>query len=357
MDSNQQEIGNLLNARISISSDSTASVTDSDNNPANNVIQHHVIELATLNKNESSRNDDITETENILLNLRLFERESNRMRYEDSQNNFLTSLVNQNNDKFPKEKFFEELFGYTKENYKIKPELFQKLFDIFDDSRRTEYHELSLEAIYLHFHELKEIGFDHESIKVLIERALKIKNQEYGIKVLKILFVFLRTSNNQTYKDLKQRTLVKIKRSIFSCSSDPCRSNCKSSYKEMKRVCNHDFFNLLFLLKENYVQKFKVEYKKFVKNYKQSFGEYWIYEIKLNGQLLCLVAELQSLYESKEFLILKTKDSDLKSSILSSFRSVAEFQAVFKRPLRKDDNKLLVRFEIYSNSIWRLLNN
>ena len=339
MEQNQPEIGNLLNSRTSISS-STASATSNDNI----VKEHHVIQLVNFNQNESSKNDDVKKTEDILLDLRLFESKFNRIKHEDNQNKFLTFLVNQNNEQFPKNKFLKELFGYSGDDYKIQPGLFQKLFDIFDDNLKTEYYEICLEAIYLHFHEIN-IKFDDEILKTLIERALKIKNNEYGIEVLKILFVFLGTSKNQSYKDLKQSTLVKIKRGIFSSSSDPCRSTCKSSYKEMKRVCNHDFFNLLFLLKENYVQKFKVEYKKYIKNYKLCFGEYWIYEIKRNGQLLCLATDLQSLYDSKEFIILKTKESDLKASIMTSFRRVSEFQAVFKRPLNNDDKELLVNIE------------
>lgn len=337
MDQNQPETGNLLNSRVS-SSSYTASISDSDisitDNAGINVIKHHVIELSNLNQ-----------TEETLLNLRLFEMESNRIRHDDSHNDFLTFLVNRNNEKFPKEKFFKELFGYSEKDYKIQPKLFQKIFDIFDDNLRSEYHEICLEAIYLHFHELIDFKFENDDIKKLIERALKIKNQEYGMEVLKILFVFLSSSNNQIYKDLKQSTLAKIKRNIFSSSSDPCRSTCNSSYKEMKRVCNHDFFKLLFLLKENYVQKFKVEYKKFVKSHKQSFGEYWIYEIKRNGQLLHLMADLQNLIDSKEYLLLKTKESDLKASIMTSFRGVAEFQAVFKRPLKNEDQKLLVNID------------
>ncbi|XP_070498083.1 uncharacterized protein [Chironomus tepperi] len=331
METNHREITNLLNSQLS--NISTASNTANENN----VIEHHVIEL-----NESSKNNDIIKTEDILLNLRLFEAESNKVRHEDGQNKILTFLMHQNNEKFPREKFLNELFGYTGNSYKIQPELFQKLFNILNDNSKTEYHEICLEAVYLHFHDIN-IDFDNEDIENLIERALRIKNQEYGIEILKILFVFLRASNSQSYKDLKQKTLANIKRSIFSASSDSCGSGstCKSSYKEMKKVCNHQFFNLLFLLKENYVQKFKVEYKKFVKYYKQCFGEYWIYEIKRNGQILCLVADFQNLYESKEFLILKTKESDLKASIMSSFTRVAEFQAVFRRPLKNNDKKLL----------------
>jgi hypothetical protein len=270
-------------------------------------------------------------TEEILINLKLFKCNS----YKMGSRKFNEHLNHRKSEIFRKDKFFEELFEYSEENYRIKQESFNNLFDIFDDNSKTEYHEIALEAFYLHFSELKDTKFHSEDLEYLIGRAMETKNIEYGIEILKLLFVFSKHLDKKAYQNLKN---------TFILSYSTCKhySISKTSYNETIKACDREFFNLLFILSENFVVQFKTEYKKFIKTYKECFGEYWNYAIERNGQLLYLTADLNGLVDSREFLLINTKESGLKLSIMTSFRRTWEFQALFGKQFEGEESQLMV---------------
>lgn len=307
------------------------------NEAAMEMLKMNQTAIAINTSNDAQEYEEKKMIKDVLINLRLYKFSPAKMTHRNSIKNMFYGK----SETYRKEKFFYDLFGYSDDNYKINLELFQHLFDIFDDSSSTKYFEIALEAIYLHFSELKSFKFSSVELERLIEQALKIKNGEYKIEVLKILLVFSKFLDRSAYQYLKKLILAEINRISFFYSSHAHYYMCRASYKEMIRDCNIEFFNLLFLLHENFVIQFKTDYKKFVEKHKHFFGEYWNYAIQRNGQLLYLMADLQNLVDSKEFLLLKTKDSGLKLNLMTTFRRIWEFQALLNKNQLIIDEKLL----------------
>ena len=232
-------------------------------------------------------------------------------------------------------------FGRTMDDteiYRVHRESFQDLFNIIDNTKVSEQHQICLKIIYYFLDEFLDFGkgIDNSDIQNLIERVAKMMNTECRNQILKVFVVFLENTKDETY--------TKLKEDIIKCAlhnpNDP--SMCKMSYKMMMNHCDQYFFKLAFLLKENLIMEFKVEYKKLLKTCKNYFGEYWTYAIKQNAQLLYLMTDAQQLVDTREFLLLNTKNSDLKSRITVTFKILAEFQSVYKT-LSSSDESLLVR--------------
>lgn len=218
--------------------------------------------------------------------------------------------------------------------FKIRKELFKKLLKALNDD--TKYHHVCIKIIYCFIIELNDstMNFDVNDINDLISMTLSIQNHENMVRqILKILMLVFDKKNNDKFDELK----MEIQKKEFKYIP---LSVCKSSYELMMKDCDSDFFNLVFLLKNNLVTEFKFSYYDYVKKCKSFFGEYWIYAIKLNAQMLYAIVERHSLIDTKEFILINTEQSDLKSGMIATFNKVAEFQAVFL-----DDNKLYdVRF-------------
>lgn len=230
-----------------------------------------------------------------------------------------------------------------KKIYRVHKESFQDLFNIIDNTNESENHQICVKIIYYFLDELLEIdeGIDTSDIQNLIERVTKMVNTESRNQILKVFVAFLENTKNETYNTLKK--------DILACSlydvNNP--SLCKMSYKMMMNHCDHHFFKLAFLLKENLVMEFKVEYKKLLKISQNYFGEFWTYAIKQNAQLLYLMTDAQQLVDTREFLLLNTEGLELKSKITSTFNRVAEFQSVYKA-LNSSELSLMVKFKIMS---------
>jgi hypothetical protein len=236
---------------------------------------------------------------------------------------------------------FGRAMGVKDDNdmYRIHRESFQDLFNIIDNTKESENHQICIKIIYYFLDEFLESDYeiDTSDIQNLIERIAKMVNKEGRNQVLKVFVAFLENTKDETY--------IKLKDEILKCTlydtNDP--SSCKMSYKTMMNHCDEYFFKLTFLLKENLTTEFKVEYKKLLKICQNYFGEYWTYAIKQNAQLLYLMTDVQQLVDTREFLLLNTEGSELKARITSTFDKVAEFQTV-NRALDSSDASLMVKF-------------
>lgn len=76
--------------------------------------------------------------------------------------------------------------------------------------------------------------------------------------------------------------------------------------------------------------------------HKEFFGEYWTIVIKLNSQLLFIIADKQDLIDLKEFILIELGDPDLNKPITITFEKVKLFQTVFNNSISKDDEALYV---------------
>jgi len=111
----------------------------------------------------------------------------------------------------------------------------------------------------------------------------------------------------------------------------------------MAQKCDDKYFQLAFLLNENLIAKFKVEFKNFISMHKKYFGEYWTTAIKLNSQLLYIKADNQELVDVREFILIELEDPDMKKPITITFEKVAKFQTIFNEQLQECDETIYVK--------------
>lgn len=264
--------------------------------------------------------------------------------------------------KSPESYFLPKKFEFfrSSEN-KIYEKLFPKILNVFDDPKNQELCQYCLIVIYFLFSEVKgtieELQKNEEEEKKIVSRSLinnfrrnvvpklivmvlKVKNVEYRTQVLKLVTAFLDNADEELYEILKQKITDGIDKACLH------QSVCKMSYNEIMKHCDEFYFELLFLLNENLMMTFKFKYKNFKRHYENYFGEYWNYAIKQNAQLLYIFADLQQLVDTKEFLLMITEGTDLKSKITSTIKKVAEFRTVFIQPLDRKHKELLVRIKI-----------
>lgn len=222
-------------------------------------------------------------------------------------------------------------------NTKLSVEIFERLFDVFDDENLKVLSYYCLKVICFCFEEGNNLDFEYENIKDLIVKALKIKNDEYKTQVLKILIVFLKNTKTDDYKSLKKTIMAEVHHKVEFTSI------CKTSYKAMKKLCDEKFFELAFLVKESRNMIFKAKYKEFIKLHKNYFGEYWNTALKHNAQLIHLIAFKQGLTETEEFILLNTNDPELKFPITAHFTKFDEFYDVLPQSYDKENYEITVR--------------
>ncbi|KAL7029818.1 hypothetical protein ACKWTF_006380 [Chironomus riparius] len=263
--------------------------------------------------------------------------------------NFLTLLMFNWSDQSgkPRDYYLVKKFETYEEVAKGMETLFDKFFDILDDENCRLYHHICIKIIYHYFDEINNIFdpymTDYPANSVLndtymsklIQKAMNIKNYEYKNHVVKILLTFLRNTKDEDFSILKDEII-----DFFSYDLK-FDSICKISYREIVQYLDDKFFKLIFLLKENYVVKFRIEFHKFIKSHKELLGEYWRNAMKLNAQLLFHVARNQGLVDTQEYILISTTIFELKHSIASSLLEFAEFQIVYAEPLKKHEEKLL----------------
>ncbi|KAL7031477.1 hypothetical protein ACKWTF_007031 [Chironomus riparius] len=220
-----------------------------------------------------------------------------------------------------------------------KESLFDKLFDIIEDKEMSMYHHLCLKIIYSYFDEVNkcqvENVLENTNIQILIQKAIELRNEEYKRRILKILLVYLDNTKDETYNNIKRKVLESVKYDFNFTSV------CKVSYNSIVRYCDYKFFNLVFLLKENQVLHFKTNFQECIKTYQQLLGDYWTNAIRLNAQLLYLMAEEQGFRDTSEFLLISTGDFELKQPIVSKFKKLEAFYVVFNEPMDEKDEQLL----------------
>ena len=226
--------------------------------------------------------------------------------------------------------------------------IFDILFDALNDPGHALYHHICIKIIYHYFDEINR-NFDpyktdypknsvlHDMyMSKLIEKAMNIYNHEYKSQVMKILLTFVRNTKDEKFATLKTDIIETFSYNLSY------RSICKISYEAIIQYFDGKFFKLLFLLKENYVNKFRIEFHKFIIEHKELLGEYWRNALKMNAQLLFHIARNQGLVDTQEYILISTTIFELKHTIASSLLEFAEFQIVFNEPLKKSEKKLLV---------------
>ncbi|CAG9801252.1 unnamed protein product [Chironomus riparius] len=228
--------------------------------------------------------------------------------------------------------------------------LFKKLWEIMNNQEQKKYHQVCLKILYFYIEEKKvffeslndqetksEINEEEKFSDFLKQRLNEVlslipNNEEYKIQVLKILIPFL--SYSEFTDDIKLKILqIFGNNTLNDTINEVDKTTCKMSYTVMTKNCDEVFFKLAFIMKKNFTMNFKIGYKKFIEIYKNYFGEYWNYEIVQNAKLLLLMADIQNLTDTREFILITTEKSRLRSDLLQRFKNVAEFQAVFNEPL------------------------
>jgi hypothetical protein len=119
-------------------------------------------------------------------------------------------------------------------------------------------------------------------------------------------------------------------------------SVCKISYASITKHCDERFFNLLYLLKENLVAKFKLNFEEFIQINKKLYGEFWTNAIKTNIRILYHTAKIQGLTETQEFILINTPNINIKAPVSSVFTELSEFYAVLNEPLASDEKLIFV---------------
>lgn len=229
--------------------------------------------------------------------------------------------------------------------------LFTKLFQIIDDPRCKGYEHICLRIIYQYLSERKmnliEIGNYYErtvfqeEIYPVIGTALKLKNEDYKIQILKILIVFTDNTNDEHYSELKDKILDTVSYHFET------NSVYKVNYDSIEKYCDEKYFKLAFLLKENRLKRFEFEFEEFIQMYKKLYGEYWKSAIKLNARLLHHIGEdncEKKLLKTIEFIFKKCSFIELNSTILTNLDELSEFYVIFNEPLDKHEEKVLVRW-------------
>jgi hypothetical protein len=230
--------------------------------------------------------------------------------------------------------------------------LFVKLFDIIDDDQYQGYHHVCLRIIYEYLHERNSKIIQDEKLEQTennplqsvvyqaIKDALNIENEEYKIRILKILTVFVRNVPHENYEELKKKILdaVKYKFEVFS--------SYHITIESITKHCDEKFFQLVFLLKENFLKNFEFAFEDYIQLYRKFYGEYWKVAMKENARLLYHVAEEQceqKLLKTVEFIFNHCSFIELNSTILSSLQQVDEFYVIFNEPLEDEEKEFLVR--------------
>lgn len=223
--------------------------------------------------------------------------------------------------------------------------LFDKIFQIFDAELPNVHHVICMKIIYYYFEEKKLLNKDKSKdemisesteIQNLIRKVLQIKDSDYKIQILKILYANLPNTKDEEYKNL----VDKIKRTVkYDLEYS---SVCKISYTSVTKHCDELFFNLLDLLKKNLVVKFKIELEEFIEINKKFYGEFWTNAIKTNARILYHTACDQNLIETQEYILITIPNVDIKAPVTSMFTELSEFYTVFNEPLEKDEKSVLV---------------
>ncbi|XP_070506690.1 uncharacterized protein [Chironomus tepperi] len=252
---------------------------------------------------------------------------------------------------------------------KFGDSLMKKLLEIFDHNEYKPFYRACLKIIYQYLHEKtlelrtnaalshENKAMIHESRETIqsdqeqfqtqlnkfINEALLIKNEEYKVKVLKVLIVYLQNSYNENYTNLKDKIMEAVHYNFkqYSCYEILIDSIVK--------YCDEKFFQLIFTMKENLVNNFEFGFGDLITNYKKFYGEYWEIAIKENVRLLhhaainCCVDSESSVFV--KLILDKCSFIELNSSILASFKEVDDFYVLFNGML--DDKEIKFLNDIY----------
>lgn len=249
--------------------------------------------------------------------------------------NFLSFLMNGENSTYLIEKF--EAFTV--------PEVFNRLFLILENELLRGYHYICIKIIYVYFDKLKwsdQPTITPEDLIYAIKGTLGINNDELKRKILRILVVYLKCSDN-CYSEIKNVILSLFENVLIV-------SRCTISYRTIVRQCDGFFFELVFLLQEKNICTFKQKLIKFVENCKSWFGEFWSYQIRDSLKFLYKIAEDHLLISTKEFIINFLPNTDL-TSFVTEFNELSPFYCILDDLSEEEQHKLAVLTDFVENSL------
>ncbi|XP_070506560.1 uncharacterized protein [Chironomus tepperi] len=220
--------------------------------------------------------------------------------------------------------------------------LFDKIFQILNAEDHNVYHVICMKIIFYYFEEFfseekntEEVMSETKNIQDLIRKVVQIKDSEYKIQILKILYANLPNTKDPEYKSLIDKIKQVVKFDFHYLSV------CKISYAAITKHCDERFFNLLYLLKDNLVVKFKLELEEFIEINKKFYGEYWTHAIKTNARIFYQTAKNQGLIETQEFILINIPNVDIKAPVTTMFTELSECYAIFNEPLESGEQLIL----------------
>jgi hypothetical protein len=249
---------------------------------------------------------------------------------------------------------------------KVSPtNLFQRLYDVLNDEALQPYHHVCLIVIYYYLYELERAeGEWSEEFRInrlgAIDDVLnfRLKNFDYQIEVLKILVVhwnvdFWRINTHLTSAIEKRTVYEHYKAAILNLFTFKLNYNYTTTAgiypttaytwpANFKLDCDRHFFRLAFYLKEMLPKKFESEFEKYVKFFRDGFGEFWKTAIKPDVHLLLRIADGLELYKTVEFMFKQCPFIALNWNILMSFEEIGEFYEVMNEPMRRMERLKMV---------------
>lgn len=234
--------------------------------------------------------------------------------------------------------------------------LLKRLLEIVNIEKMTPYHHVCLRIVY-HFLDEKEskmklagcdkITADEEKrfqimLDDSINETLKIKDEESRNSILKILILYLNITPTETYKNRKDKVLKAVHYSMDDYSP------YEASIDSISKFCDFKFFELVYLLKENYLSTFELSFDKFIKIYQKFYGEYWNIAIKSDVVLLFHLArkDTQS-YVIRRLILKKYSFINMNSTILEDFEETGNFYVIFNGSLQRKERNILVTFKYF----------
>lgn len=203
--------------------------------------------------------------------------------------------------------------------------LLEVLYDIINDESELMFREVCLRLIYQFLYEcetlLKTEDMSVEDLEneMCIEKAFRIDNNEYRVKVLQILMVY--SKYETSCPAFEERILSYV-------DSDESKT----------------FFKMIFLLKQRQIVRFQINFEKFLKEKRNTMGDFFKVALKHQVRLLFTITSRQRMFRTCEFIFQKFPFIGVNSTIMTSFLDNQDFKVILIHPLR---NKLMNRLVKY----------
>ncbi|KAG5667832.1 hypothetical protein PVAND_015801 [Polypedilum vanderplanki] len=220
--------------------------------------------------------------------------------------------------------------------------LFGKLCEIANEF--SHFTSVCVRILKFYILELKlhsNLENDEENYQKLIENlnfAITIENYEAKIEILKHLMVIFKSiktfENDQKIIDIKEKIYNALQQNI------EFKSVYKRSLNDIKKVCHHAFYDLIFLLDEHKLQDFQQKFTKFLKIYKDFYRDFWENAIKNDIKLLLKITQMLNQTRITEYILSKYTFIECRNH-----EGINKFKVVFNEPLSEKENEILIELE------------